>query len=447
MTFTPNISPIPPLIPSSQQLQTNQTLLMNINGSSIPQYDSQLISQTITDSILTIQSGTISNVVTSTTPSSAITKKYIDDLYASEPGNPLNSVQFRSGSSFAGSSNLIYEENSNLGTLTVNGNIVSGSTILSTNGKLTGLADPTEDSQAANKKYVDNFNKKNVVSISNSIGVQYTASQVVNSIILRNNLIIGTNSNTGLTDISVKNIDLFPTATQILSQLETLNLNPIIGTNFTFNLFNNSQASLILQGFNSTVTFIPENVIINGNYQLTALGIVTATIIPAVEIHIQYVGFINKQTFPSSGVVQPNYSIIQRNNGGSITKTIRTDVRTLLPMNPTEYSTSSSKVYSYSDVMNKLIIRSGLINNTSDTFESTINFFNQTFFENYTNSLGTEIAIMNVSNYTLTILPGSGWTFNDNIIIPSNYTGYLLITMNKETLSNVVNLVGLFNRG
>lgn len=440
MTFVPNVLPTPPLIPGSKQLNTNQTIFMKINGT-----NSKLISQTITDSIMTINSGTISNVVTSSIPSSAVTKQYVDNLYASNPNGPFNSVQFRSGSSFNGDENLIYEEESNLGTLTVNGTIVSGTTQLSTDGKLTGLTDPTEDSQAAIKKYVDNFNKKNVVSITNSVGVQYTASQVVNSVILRNNLIIGTNINTGLTDISVKNIDLFPTATQILSQLETLNINPIIGTNFTFNLYNNSQAPLILQPFNNTVTFIPENVVINGNYQLTALGIVTGVIIPSVQIFIQYVGFINKQTV-SSGVVNPNYSLIQRNNGGSITKTIRTDVRTFLPMNPTEYSSSSSKVYSYSDVMNKLIIRSGLINNTSDTFESTVNFFNQTFFENYTKDLGTEMSIMNVSNYSLTLVPGTGWTFNDSIVILPNHTAYLLITMNKETLSNTVNLVGLFNR-
>jgi hypothetical protein len=440
-----------PLIPGSIMLNANQTIKgmvsdISSTGVSTTEFHSNQINiitpTTATGPIL--QNGTLSNLPSPTTVSSAVNKQYIDTAY--NISNIQTGVQYRTGSSFNASPNLTFVEEDSIGSLIVNGTIQSSSAILSLN-TLTGLSNPTSESGASTKYYVDNFNKKYINQISGTGSFTYTAAQVVNGIIFRIGLVTPINSNTTFNDIAVRNIDYFPTATQILTQLSTLGITPEIGTTFSFNLLNvnaNSSVSLIIQGQSGGgVTFSPVDSPIYGGYQMTAKCIVTAVTTPAVLIFIEKNNFVSQQQFVIPGLNTPLWPILY-NSPGIVSTVYRTDVQTLLPMNPITYTDNASVTYTYNDISGRLIVRSSTVN-VIDTFVTSDTFLSNDFFTNYVSGLGFEFAIQNISaSSTVSLSAASGWVLAQSVTIPAGYTGLFNLGVNSGVLT--VYLIGLFDR-
>jgi hypothetical protein len=438
-------APQGPIIPGDITLHSNQTELMDIYN----MYNSD----TITNKTITFSEGIVSGIALSPiTISSAVNKSYVDTLYGNKPGNPLNSVQYKIDTDFVGSSALTYEESDFVGTLTINGSITSGSSSL-TGSILTGLqTPPTLDNQAATKDYVDIFPKKLVTNISSVTGVTYTAAEVVNGIIIREGITVQTNTTVtpNVGDIFVRTVDKFPTAVQIFNRLIELGINPITGTTFSFNIYNNNEpngaASLIVQAFNNSVTFDPPDITIFGSYQLSARCIVTGVSIPAILVIVDNNSYVSSIPFITPGLNDPQWSLLTNTNSVRTT-IVRTDVQCILPMSPKNYPEDKSITYFYSDISGKIIVRGlSLTTDITDTICSTSEFLSDSFFSSFNETgLGMEFAIQNVSSSKKIYLIGStGWIFDENVTINPGYTGLFNITISGSVCTLYV--IGYFNR-
>lgn len=422
----------------------NETILLKTT--------TQLNSIILTDGIATLTNGYLSNLITPTSaslPSTVVDKQYIDtqyDININTVNVPNYALIFNNGiNSFAGSSNLTFTTSG----LVINGTIVSGPSSLS-GSTLTGLINPTTDSGALTKNYVDTFLNKAINQISSSAGATYTAAQVVNGVIIREGLIVPTNSNTGLIDISVRNIDTFPTGTQIINQLVALGINPIIGTTFTFNIINvnaNGSVSLLIQVPDSSVSFFPVENTIFGSYEMSCRGIVMNVTTPTILMVVDSCSYVGQQLI-NYGVITPNWSLLTNGNNEGITSSniFRTNIQAILPMSPVTYPSSKSVTYSFTDIASKLIIRGlNLISNVTDTFDPATTILSNSFFYNVPNGLGTEFAIQNVSpTYSITLSNSVGVTINGTNIIPAGNTGIYNMTINNNLI--VMYCLGILTR-
>ena len=436
-----------PLIPGSSLLLNNQTINMYIGNTN---NNSNIVSQLRTNSLKvndgpTLENGLLRNVISPVTSSSIVNKGYIDNLYVVLPAQVDHAVQFNTAGSFNGDTDLTFVVDESIGILNINGSIVSGASSLS-NGIITGLASPTNDSDAITKVYADTINKKTVTQISGSGSYTYSAAQIVNCVIFRIGLIVPINTSTTFTDIAVRNVDYLPSASSIFAQLLALGITPVVGTVSTLNLLNvntNGSVSLVLSASTSDVIIEPESVPIYGGYQMSARLVVISVSPPTVLVHIDTNNYISQQTFVSPGLNVPLWATLL-NNQGLVSTTYRTDTQMILPMNPVEYSTIQRE-YTYSDIAGKLIIRN-LISNTTDTIVDITTFLDNTFFTNYTSGLGMEFAIQNISSFTLSLGESSGWTIFGNAVIPSNKTGLFNLFINNTDKVGVIYLIGVFNR-
>lgn len=438
-----------PTIPGTTNQYANETILMNVSNS--VNHLRQFQSNSITNGTATLSNGILSGLDNPINANDAANKQYIDSVYGININTSANSVQYNNNNTFGGSSNLTFEIDNdlNIGTLTVNGTIASGVTYIQ-NSKLVDIDDPTTNDTPATKEYIDLLDKKYVSTINNINSVIYTAAQVVNGIILRQGLIVPINNDTTLTDISVINTDTFPTAQQMFTRLQQIGIFPSVGLTFTFNITNinnNSSVSLVLVPQNTSVVFFPPNIIITGNSQLSARCVVTNINVPEVYVYFNELSYVGTQSFIIPGLNTPKWSMIYKNPQGPVIKTLRTVNQVILPMNPITYSTSDPVIYTYTDLSSKLIIRSGLTSNVSDTFESSTSFLDNDFFNGYTSGLGMKFAIQNTSDtYSINITPGQGWTLNKAITILPGYTAYLGININKTVNSITVYTIGLLSR-
>ncbi len=446
-----------PLIPGTVILESNDTILMRVSDSILKTFQSTSItisSTSVSIPLLNLQDGLLSGLTTPINDSDTANKNYIDTQYGNQIFNVEGTVQFRQGSSFSGSENLIFvnDAESGVGTLTIDGTIQSGTSTIS-GSKLYNIAEPITNDNPASKQYIDLLGTKYVNSISVTTSTTYTAAQVVNGVIIRSGLGIPVNTSSGFSDISVRTIDLFPTAQQIFNRLQQLGIFPAISTTFSFNIINvatNSSVSLIIEPFNDTVTFVPEIICINGGSQLSARGYITDINVPHVLLHLDSVNFVGTQEFVTPGLNDPGIAAIFNNDSGYSVKTFRTLNQMIKPMNPVEYPFGIFKVYTYDDLSRKLIIRGAdLTANITDTFETAEKFLDQDFFIGYKSGLGMEFALQNVSSsYSVSLIPSTGWTFGNvsSITVGTGFTALMNVNVDGTNSALTVYLVGLFYR-
>lgn len=444
------IKAMPPLIYSDNNISVSQNILLSSNDIPIISINGNII----TDNVATLSNGILSNLITVSTSSEynsyAVTKEYIDNKYIKGPGGINGSVQYNNFGSFGGYSNILYSETTNGGTLSVSSNITIVSNLTSLIGSnINNIISPVSNNQAANKMYTDLSTQKKVNTINSTNSQTYLPGQIINGIILRNGLTIIPTTNP---DISINNIDYFPSAVDIYSYLENNNFNTNIGSSFSFNLFNynNNNAPLVLfpslsDNLTNFVSFSNNNLVIYDNYQLTTL-IILLSGKPNIKfsVFIKSCSFINNISFISPGYNDPQWALQYYLDNSTKINRARTNTQCILPMNPTSYPSSTSVTYSYTDIMAKLIIRGkSLTQNVTDTFETASVLYKNSFLNGVTN-MSVEMAIQNIDpTYTITITSGSDWTYFSQIINPGQT---LLINILFTNNSCSIFKIGLFTR-
>jgi hypothetical protein len=425
-----------PLIQPNVNIDNNTTRIMKV---------SDMYSIIITDGIADIQNGYISNLIEPISGNEIATKFYVD--HAGGGGGvsgPVDSIQFNSGTSFAGSSNLTV---SNPGTgnevLNVSGSFTNGTVTLSGN-QFNGLINPTTSQEAATKNYVDeSLNKLEVITINvfQDVAQLYTPDQVYNNII---NLTYNQNNVTGLCPV-----DLLPTGSDMSAFLGT---EFQIGKSWT-TIFRMPQIDQVL-----LVRFIGEvlsegNLVIPTTYYYCGIALpvftlvnnsvvtITSVVINATsgsELIYSYVtsNFIDITTnaqITDQGVLTSSFGSGSLLGNGSI----------IYPMlaNPTLNSVSPI-IYTYSNLQKIFIIRSGLTSNTSDTFVSaTVLVTDDAFLM----GSGTfKFFIQNISAHTLTLLPSTGWSFQtgNNGVIPPSYCGAFWVSVTVSPAACLIYSIG-----
>jgi hypothetical protein len=403
------VYPQGPLVYSQTLLNTNQTIYMNV-------FDQlrTINSDIFTNDIIVMTGSTISGLTLPINDTDAANKEYVDSKYTLSVSTVPYSVQIKFNTSTMTGSPLLTFQN---GTLFVDTILKNGPSTL--NGPLlTGLYNPTVLDGACTKQYADRFSKKTVSQIASLSSVQYTAAQVVNGIIIRTGLNLPVNDSTGLQDISIRNVDLFPSAQQIFTYLSSLNITATIGFTFTFNILNknsNSSVSLIIRPVNETVTFSKTDIVIYGSYQMTARIIVTGTVIPSVFVHIDTNGPVNGTS--QSTIYNKDYTL------GTI---MRSNYLTVLPAHESIITTSEGYTYTYEDLKGSIMTRT-MNNNVSDTLTVT----NELIETNY-----IKFVIKNVSNYVLTLL-----NVGDPIEIPSNKSAMIMYNNDGPIVLGLYNLL------
>ncbi len=454
MEVRPNNTPQGPLIPGYTTLKTYEVSLTNIDN---------LKSTVIKNDSVIWTSGQITGLIYPTSSTQIATKQYIDDVGGLNPQGPSTAVQFNGNNIFQGSENLTWTTRG----LSVIGTIQSGSSIMS-GSNISGITDPTLSSQVSTKNYADLSSLKNVNQLTGAGTLTYTASQIYNGIIIRVGLTLQTNTHltTPDTDISVRNQDTFPTATDIFTYLDSINIGPYIGFTFSFNLYNISQngsISLIIKAPDSSIIFSPysstnietnlSSPIIYGSYQLSAQCMITGVDTPEITVIITRNSLVNNIEYtPGPGVYDSQNSIYNNisENGNAVcvqATTLRTNVQSLTPMNPIYFTDTSSRTYLYSDLSRRMIIRSGFVEQISDTIINSISFLSNSFFSNGSNTgLGFEFAIQNNSLFNLGLIPSTGWTFTQTISIPSIHTGLFNVIVDTELNTCTLFVIGMFDR-
>jgi len=397
------------------------------NNFSEKTYASQIIANSLTDGIATFSNGTIVNLALPTHQQDAITKGFVDGLVNAAP--PTNSVQFNN-LTFGGSPNLSFIPN----TLTVNGTITDGSGVNISQGIISGLNNPTNSNEIATKNYVDSVSSITTNNyIQSDIAVTYTASQMINSIILRNLQtydVYGV-SLTDTTATAAELIAFVPSATVgYAARFRIMNGNPDAnGSNVEgrdrFNLTINAGTG---------VSFYPSTPFnLERGYMLDGYITFTDIISPAVTI------IINRCTFSGATIYlvpPPSSTILALSNTIDYLNYTSMQLKGNLFWNVNDNNVTTNN-YSYitSDVKNQLIIRNPTAN-SSDILSSAINV-------KYLNQIMT---IQNPSSFIITIngqtdiwnlIPGP-------IVIPSGKQVILSLT---TILPNIVNRGSYYNYG
>lgn len=167
-------------------------------------------SEIISDGIVTLQNGSISGLLPPLNNSDATNKAYVDSVIGSAAQGINRSIQFNNNNAFGGSSNLLWTSDN---ILFVTGSIISTTnstvylsatqlnigTLQATSGLITGLALPTNPTDAASKQYVDS-----IVPTTNNT----TPQGPNNSIQFNNNgAFLGVSNLTWTTSNSTLNVD------------------------------------------------------------------------------------------------------------------------------------------------------------------------------------------------------------------------------------------------
>ncbi len=371
----------------------------------MPQIFNTLYANIITDGIAVVENGYVDNLIEPTEDNQISTKFYVDNNSGVGPSGPNNSIQFSNGTSFEGSKNLTLTGE----TLCINGTLTNGIITLSGN-QLTGLSNPINSDEAVNKNYIDEMNKLGIVSINLSASeeITYTPKQVYNNIInidyISNNI------------IPAYTIDSLPSSSQML---EFLGTEFRIGKTWTTILRGPHNQNKLFVRFVKGDNLFPINVTINNFSVIVIKSVITGSeMINSKTINSYVVSHFNNVTtntqITDRGIITPSFANGSLFETGSIIYPI--------PSDP-EINSSLPVTYTYSDLKKILIIRTGLIADTVDTFISANELsVNGTF----------KFFIQNPNPFTLTLSEGLGWSFSpgNNGIIPPYHCGSFWVTVN-----------------
>jgi hypothetical protein len=114
-----------------------------------------------------------------------------------------------------------------------------------------------------------------------------------------------------------------------------------------------------------------------------------------------------------------------------------------IPVDP-EINSVASVIYTYANLQQYLIIRSGLTAPTSDTFVSATTFVTD---DDFNMGGGTiRFSIQNISGFDLTLTPGVDWSFQtgNNDVIPAGYCGTFFVSVTIDPPSCLIYSIGTF---
>ncbi len=427
-----------PLIQSNVSNDNNTTRIMKVDT---------LYATTISDGIATIENGYISDLIEPTSDNEIATKYYVDNVGGGGGGasGPVNSVQYNNAGSFAGSANLtLTNPTSSLATLNINGTLTNGTMALS-GSQFSGLENPTTSQEAATKYYVDqSINTLGVVSVNlqQNVNMFYTPTQVYNNIIN-----INYDPNNILAICAPKSL---PTASDMMTFLGTEFvvgkswLTIFAGPNTNDEIFIDFTGGIPQLGtVFSPITYyfcslsLPYTTAINYSY-ITILSVVS-DVTPGSEQYYSYVSSIlNNVTtnaqITDQGILTPSFG-----NGALIGTGI---IIYPVPSNPA-INSSSQVTYTYTNLKQFLIVRTGLIANTSDTFIPASIFVTDNDF-----SMGGgtfRFFIQNPSGFDLSLTPSIGWSFQagSSTVIPSGYCGAFWVTVTISPAECKIRTMGI----
>ena len=224
----------------------------------------------LTDGVLTAEGDTITNIIDPIELQDGFPKSFA--VGSVTPSEPAYSIQYNHNSTFDSDPDFKFESD----ILIVDSGFEDFDGLTIRDNLITGITNPTEDSQIVNKQYIDSLYSSYRHIIDSDSNVIYTPSQMKNSIIIRN----WPSSVTSITDTTAS-------ATSIVNSLT----DPIVGQTFTFVLSNIGLFDGEEGVFNLTlnagadVTFNPSTAfVIPRNYVLNAYMIITNVNTPAVTI-------------------------------------------------------------------------------------------------------------------------------------------------------------------
>ncbi len=415
-------SPNGPLIPLSSNFSSNFTRILKvtetIEGNSFSSPNSA------TPNINTVLSGgTLSNLNNPILDSQGATYAYaLSHGGTTNPGGPVNAVQYNNSGAFGGTSNLLFDKLTN----TLTANKISNGTVTIASGTISGLTDPITGQQAATKNYVDNSTSLLITNNNISGSTTYSAVSIINGIIYRNNQTSSTVT------------DILPTAAHIIAAAGA-----DVGTVLTFGIRNTSSdyKSVVTFTAGTGITISTQQNIFSG-YQYNAVIIVTNITLGSEALTIYLLGNAITNTL--------NW---QQEIGGLTTIVKVINVTDFMPIFNTPTNLTVVHKISAGDVQNKVIylsptIAGGVSMNKPDGFMGVLtgsNFITGPFIWS---TGGMDFYIINESatlgaDLTLSGIGGTiEWTLdpNSNLTIPAGYTGWFIVALTVTNYPDVTSM-------
>jgi hypothetical protein len=389
---------------------------------------------TMTDEIIVMSSGRISNLFDPVNPTDVATKYFVDHSSSIGASGPVNSIQFSTGTTFTGVAALMYTSDTFYVTNKFTMAKGTTGTISITSNQISGLSNPVDDNQVANIGYLPELS---VVNLSTSVAsTNLTASQVVNKYLNRT-----------ITATSGTIQDILPTNIAVTTLLGS---SGVTSGTFSFSFVYN------YTGTASTVLLFG-NIIPEGNYQYinNPIPVITVSANNIVSFKATIgtdgsVAYYIKNTQPiydvsTSGPLVTSVGL--KTDNFTSTKTITNNSFIIYPLVPTAVTLDGAYTYTYADIRNRLIIRSGITTDTTDTFDILANWTTDEAF-----SLGSgqiKFVIQNISSHNLKVGPDSaptGWYYdtNYNRTIPPNKNGLFYINYTGTTF--ILYTIGIYDR-
>jgi hypothetical protein len=427
-----------PLIQSDVNNDNNTTRIMEVDT---------LYANIISDGIADIENGYISNLIEPTSNNEIATKYYVDHSSGGGGGaaGPNGSVQYNDGTGFGGSANLTLT-NPGLPNATLNiggGGTLTNGVMSLTGSQFSGLTNPTNSQEAATKSYVDEtVSKLGVITINvvYNASTAYTPTQVYNNII---NLTEIPNNVTGLCAF-----DTFPTATdmktflgsdfQVGKSWTTIFRAPQISNQLFVRFIGGNPPSCILSPINYLLCGLPLPVFALANYSVATLVSVITNITSGSETYYTYLtsNFVDLTTdaqITDRGVLTPSMGSGSVLSNGTVIYPI--------PANPS-INSSSPVTYTYANLQQFLIIRTGLTADTIDTFVSATDIVANSDF---IMGGGTfRFFVQNPTAFNLALSPGTGWSYQtgNTGLIPAGYCGAFWVSVTISPPSCLIYSVG-----
>ena len=465
----PQQTPYAPLIPASVNFASNTSVSLKsqniyMNALNIPYNVSG------SSGLVTFSGGSLTGLITSSNLNDVATKEYTDSIPFPEPGGPIdNSIQVNAGSGLFNGYDTLKWSTTTPYTLNLVGSLNLGGSgldlgIVIVNNRIENLSEPVFEQSASNKEYVVSSENIQVINLmtTNSINAVTTylePSQVINVILQRS-----FNTNGPL------NQDILPNASDIISALNSQVSAVQVGLAFTFiyKYINKAQDSsyqvLVLYGNtdgNSMVNIIPKGDYFYINTEDNNINIYPETIVEFtgtvinITSGLEVVNFyINnyQQLYTNNTQQQTPYGLLTDNfyiNKNAIFN----NAFVIRPVNPDLIRTDTSYTYTFQDLKDILIIRSGsntmigLPNDVIDDLDSTANMLSNDAF-----AMGSGLLRFTVQNidstYSVTI--GStndvGWSFTGSTTIKAGYNGLFGASFNVEQTSATLFTIGLVPR-
>lgn len=419
--------------------------ILNDNNTTRLMQTNEIHTNELTDGIATIKNGQIINLMPPTEPDHLATKEYVDNSGSgSNPGasGPNYSIQVNKGG-FLGSEEFIVSDPGGMSStiivpeISINGLRIS-------NNRISGLALPVNQTDAANKQYTDS--KQNTISFENQNVKTPTFFEMIN-------LVPDQVYNTVLDLTVTPNNDLMflfpyfvvlPTASEMKTHIEDFS----IGKSWTTIV-----RIIPTYVYEPLAIFIVKN-ILGDEYTIgtattvshdtiSITSVVTSIEPPDYYMYVQY----------STNIVPETKTIITEHgmktdsfiNGGmfnrapisfefndyDISGVLETETTGVIlypvPANPV-IDSSVSITYTYSTLKQFFICRTGLL---ADTVDSLPDISELILNSDFAMGFGTfRLFIQNPTEYNLTVGLVTGWTLaqGSSNIIPSNHCSVFLIT-------------------